>query len=151
MGAQWTAEDTAFMRGALVQVRRRRAVAAALPGRLRTSCCHRSIPPPPSMPQQQQQQACRALEEGETPVGCVVVRDGAVAATGSNKTNESRNVRRECAFGQAAQLVSEAVPSQPTPPLPPLHLQGTRHAEFVAIDQLLAEAGGDAAAARFDK
>lgn len=28
-------------------------------------------------------------------------------------------------------------------------MQGTRHAEFVAIDQLLEEAGGDAAAARF--
>ena len=38
-------------------------------------------------------QACRALEEGEVPVGCVVVRDGSVVATGSNKTNETRNVR----------------------------------------------------------
>ena len=37
-------------------------------------------------------QAQAALDEGEVPVGCVVVRDGAVAATGSNKTNETRNV-----------------------------------------------------------
>lgn len=28
-------------------------------------------------------------------------------------------------------------------------LQGTRHAEFIAVDSLLAEAGGDLAAARF--
>ncbi|KAL4424651.1 hypothetical protein ABPG77_002269 [Micractinium sp. CCAP 211/92] len=63
------------------------------------------------------QQACIALEDSEVPVGCVVVRDGRIAATGSNKTNEERN--------------------------------GTRHAEFVAIDSLLAEAGGEPAAARF--
>lgn len=37
-------------------------------------------------------QACRALEEGETPVGCVFVRDGAIAATGCNRTNATRNV-----------------------------------------------------------
>ncbi|PRW44853.1 tRNA-specific adenosine deaminase 2 [Chlorella sorokiniana] len=65
------------------------------------------------------QQACRALDEGETPVGCVVVRDGAIAATGCNRTNAARN--------------------------------GTRHAEFVAIDQLLEQAGSDAAAARFSE
>ncbi|KAL4448642.1 hypothetical protein ABPG75_005861 [Micractinium tetrahymenae] len=63
------------------------------------------------------QQACIAMEESEVPVGCVVVRDGRVAATGSNKTNAERN--------------------------------GTRHAEFVAIDSLLAQAGGDPAAAQF--
>lgn len=38
-------------------------------------------------------QACIALEDSEVPVGCVVVRDGRIAATGSNKTNEERNVR----------------------------------------------------------
>ena len=37
-------------------------------------------------------QACVALGESEVPVGCVVVRDGAVVARGSNKTNETRNV-----------------------------------------------------------
>lgn len=30
-----------------------------------------------------------------------------------------------------------------------LRVQGTRHAEFVAVDALLQQAGGDAAAARF--
>jgi hypothetical protein len=34
-----------------------------------------------------------ALDRWEVPVGCVVVRDGAVVATGSNRTNELRNVR----------------------------------------------------------
>lgn len=37
-------------------------------------------------------QACIALEEGETPVGCVVVRDGTVIAAGANRTNATRNV-----------------------------------------------------------
>ena len=34
-----------------------------------------------------------ALNRWEVPVGCVVVRDGQVVATGSNRTNELRNVR----------------------------------------------------------
>jgi tRNA(Arg) A34 adenosine deaminase TadA len=34
-----------------------------------------------------------ALHRWEVPVGCVVVRDGAVVAAGSNRTNELRNVR----------------------------------------------------------
>eukprot|EP00887_Chlorella_sp_A99_P004168 scaffold23.g4168.t1 len=62
-------------------------------------------------------QANLALQEQEVPVGCVIARDGAVVAAGSNKTNEQRN--------------------------------GTRHAEFVAIDRLLGQHGGDVAAARF--
>eukprot|EP00668_Euglena_longa_P042872 GGOE01056757.1.p2 GENE.GGOE01056757.1~~GGOE01056757.1.p2 ORF type:complete len:202 (+),score=68.45 GGOE01056757.1:29-607(+) len=50
----------------------------------------------------------RALrEEGEVPVGCVIVHDGRVIATGSNKTNAAHN--------------------------------GTRHAEFEAIDRVLAD------------
>lgn len=34
-----------------------------------------------------------ALARWEVPVGCVVVRDGEVVASGSNRTNEKRNVR----------------------------------------------------------
>jgi len=60
-----------------------------------------------------------ALARWEVPVGCAVVRDGEVVASGSNRTNEKRN--------------------------------GTRHAEFEAIDELLARHGGDAVAAGFDR
>ena len=62
-----------------------------------------------------------ALNRWEVPVGCVVVRDGEVIATGSNRTNELRN--------------------------------GTRHAEFEAIDAILArpEVNDDASAAGFDR
>lgn len=38
-------------------------------------------------------EAEKALNRWEVPVGCVVVRDGEVVATGSNRTNELRNVR----------------------------------------------------------
>ena len=62
-----------------------------------------------------------ALNRWEVPVGCVVVRDGEIIATGSNRTNELRN--------------------------------GTRHAEFEAIDAILArpEVNDDASAAGFDR
>lgn len=39
-------------------------------------------------------EAWRAYERQEVPVGCVVVRDGAVVARGSNRTNELRNATR---------------------------------------------------------
>ena len=52
------------------------------------------------------EQARRALASGETPVGCVIVRDGTIVSRGHNMTNASRN--------------------------------GTRHAEMVAIDEILA-------------
>lgn len=51
------------------------------------------------------EQALEALEAGEVPVGCVVVRQGKVIAKGRNRVNESFNA--------------------------------TRHAEMVAIDQLV--------------
>ena len=51
------------------------------------------------------EQAIEALEAGEVPVGCVVVRKGVVIAKGRNRVNESLNA--------------------------------TRHAEIVAVDQLV--------------
>ena len=45
-----------------------------------------------------------ALARWEVPVGCVVVRDGEVVASGSNRTNEKRNVR-----------IRPACPAQPPP------------------------------------
>ena len=88
--AQWTDDDLQFMRAALQQVGRRRA--AATGGERRQAAArvaNRALCP--------MTQACRALDEGETPVGCVVVRDGAIAATGCNRTNATRNVRRDAA------------------------------------------------------
>ncbi|KAL0236498.1 hypothetical protein GEMRC1_003080 [Eukaryota sp. GEM-RC1] len=38
--------------------------------------------------------AYKALEEGEVPVGCVIVRDSTVVASGWNKTNASKNATR---------------------------------------------------------
>ncbi|XP_031376172.1 tRNA-specific adenosine deaminase TAD2-like [Punica granatum] len=38
------------------------------------------------------QQAKLALESLEVPVGCVIVEDGKVIASGRNRTNETRNV-----------------------------------------------------------
>ena len=40
-------------------------------------------------------QASKAANIGEVPVGCIIVRDGVVIATGHNRTNESGNV---CSF-----------------------------------------------------
>jgi len=59
---------------------------------------------------QAMEQAQRALDSGETPVGCVIVRDGAIVSRGHNLTNASRN--------------------------------GTRHAEMIAIDEILAAGNG---------
>jgi tRNA-specific adenosine deaminase 2 len=43
-------------------------------------------------------QAQRAQDEGEVPVGCVLVRGDAVVARGRNATNASRNGTRHCEF-----------------------------------------------------
>ena len=56
------------------------------------------------------EQARRALASGETPVGCVIVRDDVIVSRGHNMTNASRN--------------------------------GTRHAEMIAIDGILAAGNG---------
>ncbi|KAL9264990.1 tRNA-specific adenosine deaminase TAD2-like protein [Drosera capensis] len=40
------------------------------------------------------QEAKQALERLEVPVGCVIVEDGKVIASGSNRTNETRNATR---------------------------------------------------------
>ena len=46
-----------------------------------------------------------ALARWEVPVGCVVVRDGEVVASGSNRTNEKRNVRIRPARDPTPRLV----------------------------------------------
>jgi tRNA-specific adenosine deaminase 2 len=40
------------------------------------------------------QEAQKALDSGETPVGCVIVRDGKIIARGHNETNATRNGTR---------------------------------------------------------
>lgn len=42
---------------------------------------------------EQQPQGEKALESGETPVGCVLVHDGQIVGSGMNDTNRSMNVR----------------------------------------------------------
>lgn len=95
-----------------------------------------------------------ALARWEVPVGCVVVRDGEVVASGSNRTNEKRNVRIRPACPTPFASPPRRISSYDThPKLPELShpSQGTRHAEFEAIDELLARHGGDAVAAGFDR
>lgn len=63
----------------------------------------------------------KALAIGETPVGCVLVHDGKIIGRGMNDTNRSLNVcnitlRRKYLFTRN---------------------QGTRHAEFLAIEEAL--------------
>ncbi|CAB0003076.1 unnamed protein product [Nesidiocoris tenuis] len=53
----------------------------------------------------------KALANGEVPVGCIFVRDGAIVAKGRNDVNRTRNA--------------------------------TRHAEMVAVDEILAADPGD--------
>lgn len=45
-----------------------------------------------------------ALEEGEVPVGCVIVHGNQVIARGYNKTNETKNACRHAEFEAIAQL-----------------------------------------------
>ncbi|KAK9914971.1 hypothetical protein WJX75_003148 [Coccomyxa subellipsoidea] len=40
------------------------------------------------------EEARGALARGEVPIGCIIVREGEVIATGSNMTNETRNATR---------------------------------------------------------
>ncbi|KAH9620634.1 hypothetical protein KSS87_011817 [Heliosperma pusillum] len=40
------------------------------------------------------QEAKHALQRLEVPVGCVIIKEGEVIATGSNRTNETRNATR---------------------------------------------------------
>lgn len=44
----------------------------------------------------QQSQGEKALESGETPVGCVLVHDGQIVGSGMNDTNRSMNVCLTC-------------------------------------------------------
>jgi tRNA(Arg) A34 adenosine deaminase TadA len=100
--SEWTADDERFMRLALQQVRPTGAAtgAAAAAAQLCSSWWHCATAAAPCMAGltyltslSRLLQAFQALEEGEVPVGCVVVRGGEVVATGGNKTNETRNVR----------------------------------------------------------
>ena len=72
-----------------------------------------------------------ALASDETPVGCVFVHEGEVIGRGINGTNASLNV---------------VPPAPPTPsrmlrslPTPTDACQGTRHAEFVALAEIMAK------------
>lgn len=67
-----------------------------------------------------------ALASDETPVGCVFVHKGEVVGRGINGTNASLNVRS-----------SSANIADNHPLTRPLH-KGTRHAEFVALAEIMA-------------
>lgn len=86
---------------------------------------------------------------------CVVVRDGQVVGRGGNRTNETRNVSLSRGRERHAPLASRTSHRTLTELQNPLESsapsQGTRHAEFEAIDGILAAAGGDVSAAGFDR
>lgn len=76
--------------------------------------------------EQQMDFMCQALMQAqkawgcrEVPVGCVIVRDGAIVGRGHNLTNKTRN--------------------------------GTRHAEFIAIDEVLESCSGSVEEAAFHR
>ncbi|ESQ39499.1 hypothetical protein EUTSA_v10001035mg [Eutrema salsugineum] len=52
-------------------------------------------------------QAKLALEALEVPVGCVILEDGKVIASGRNRTNETRNATRHAEMEAVDQLVGE--------------------------------------------
>lgn len=89
--AQWSEDDVQYMRAALQQVRR--WLQAGGNAEHATHYSSAVLLPPCHDQWETLLQACIALEEAEVPVGCIVVRDGRIAATGSNKTNAERNVR----------------------------------------------------------
>jgi len=57
------------------------------------------------------QMAEKALAEGETPVGCVLVYDGRIVGRGMNDTNKSLNGTRHAEFLAIAELLSSHPPS----------------------------------------
>ena len=71
-----------------------------------------------------------ALKTDEVPVGCVFVYKGKIIGKGMNDTNRSLCVRVHssyCIYKSYRQKTN----------LPNYNAQGTRHAEFVAIDHIL--------------
>lgn len=88
-----------------------------------------------SHPSQSQhpQQARLAQDAQEVPVGVVFVQGDTIVARGSNQTNITRNVRLKRAHTSFC--------------VHPQFSQGTRHAELVAVDALLAEHNGNESAA----
>ena len=54
-----------------------------------------------------EEEAKKALEEGEVPVGCVMVRGGVVIARGHNKTNERMDATRHAEMVAIDSLVEE--------------------------------------------
>ncbi|KAL8694217.1 MAG: hypothetical protein Q9218_001104 [Villophora microphyllina] len=64
----------------------------------------------------------KALACDETPVGCVMVYEGQIIGRGMNDTNRSLNVCGSQIFQSSS---------------PDVAAQGTRHAEFQAIDEIL--------------
>ncbi|KAJ9533708.1 hypothetical protein QJQ45_026829 [Haematococcus lacustris] len=100
-------------------------------------------------------EAEKAKSLKEVPIGCVIVRDATVVACGHNRTNQTRNVAtamrcstpaclEKVAFGQATSVLFNIL-------APCILMQGTRHAEFEAIDQLLAAHYHDMQAAAFHR
>lgn len=100
-------------------------------------------------------QAELALASDETPVGCVFVHDGKIIAKGMNGTNVTMNVSKhiKTSFHSAFRPTEYPRHFNNTcsnsiaillSPHRDLHLtclpsKGTRHAEFVALSQILAE------------
>ncbi|KAJ5480983.1 tRNA-specific adenosine deaminase subunit tad2 [Penicillium diatomitis] len=68
----------------------------------------------------------KALEHGETPVGCVLVHNDKIVGRGMNDTNRSMN-----------NSLKRRTSTSWKPPHAKISWQGTRHAEFLAIAEFL--------------
>ncbi|RMY20641.1 hypothetical protein D0866_12483 [Hortaea werneckii] len=87
-----------------------------------------------------------ALSSDETPVGCVFVHNGKIIGRGINGTNASLNVcvpSVSCPESMMVSLThSQSLPAKSAEPLlivfPP-QKKGTRHAEFVALAEIMAK------------
>lgn len=88
-----------------------------------------SLPRVNTLSAEQILQGEKALQSGETPVGCVLVHNDRIVGSGMNDTNRSMNVSllRRCTAIETHGGRDEVADDS----------KGTRHAEFLAIAELL--------------
>lgn len=82
-------------------------------------------------------QAREALQNGEVPVGCLLVYRDQVVGKGRNEVNETKNVTPVFPSVTPADAAGSDVSQMKVEIKVVCPLQATRHAEMVALDQLL--------------